>query len=84
MGEPVVHFEIGCRDIAKTADLFNRFLGWYTQPMGPAAMIETGSDNGIQGHISCLGHEPYHYATFYVQVDDVQACLDKAAGLIRR
>ena len=28
-----------------------------------------------------LGHEPHHYTIFYVQVDDVQACLDKAAAL---
>ena len=81
MGQPVVHFEIGCRDITKTADFFSRLFGWHTQNVGPAAMIHTGSDGGIQGHISSLGHEPHNYTTFYVQVDDVQAYLDKAAGL---
>ena len=82
MGQPVVHFEIGCRDIAKTAEFFSRLFGWSAQEMGPAAaMINTGSERGIQGHISSLGHEPYNYTTFYVQVGDVQAYLDKAAGL---
>ena len=81
MGQPVVHFEIGCRDIRKTADFFSRLFGWHAQDMGPAAMIHTGSDSGIQGHISSLGHEPHNYTTFYVQVDDVQEFLDKAAGL---
>ena len=81
MGQPVVHFEIGCRDIAKTAIFSIALFGWHTQPMGPAAMIETGSDKGIQGHITSLGHEPHNYTTFYVQVDDVQGYLDKAAGL---
>jgi uncharacterized protein len=78
MGQPVVHFEIGCRDIGKTANFFG---SWQTQAMGPAAMISTGANSGIQGHITALGHEPHNYTTFYVQVDDVQAYLDKAAAL---
>jgi len=81
MGQPVVHFEIGCRDIAKAADFFSRLFGWQTENMGPAAMINTGAVSGIQGHISSLGNEPYNHTTFYVQVDDVQGYLDKAAAL---
>jgi predicted enzyme related to lactoylglutathione lyase len=42
-------------------------------------MISTGS--GIGGHITALGHEPSHYTIFYVEVDDVQAYLDKAERL---
>ena len=30
---------------------------------------------------TALGHEPFHYTIFYVQVDDVQAYLDKAGTL---
>ena len=41
----------------------------------------TGSETGIQGHISALGHEPHHYTTFYVQVDDIPAALAKAESL---
>lgn len=48
---------------------------------GPATMISTASGEGIQGHISALGHEPHNYVTVYVQVDDVQAYLDKAQKL---
>lgn len=81
MGHPVVHFEIGCRDSAKTADFFNRMFGWHTQAMGPATMIDTGAGSGILGHISSLGHEPHNYTIFYVEVDDVQGYLDKAASL---
>lgn len=51
------------------------------QAMGPDTMIDTGSQTGIQGHISSLGHEPHNYTTFYVQVDDVQGYLDKVASL---
>jgi uncharacterized protein len=81
MGQPVVHFEIGCRDSSKTSAFFSRMFGWDMQPAGPATMIQTGAENGIQGHITALGHEPHHYTIFYVQVDNVQAYLDKAGSL---
>lgn len=81
MGQPVIHFEIGCQDSGKTSEFFSNLFGWNMQPMGPATMINTGSTNGIQGHISALGHEPHHYTIFYVQVDDVQAYLNKAGAL---
>jgi uncharacterized protein len=81
MGQPVVHFEIGCRDSKKTSDFFSKLFGWEMQVAGPATMINTGAGSGIQGHITALGHEPDHYTTFYVQVDDVQSYLDKATTL---
>jgi uncharacterized protein len=81
MGQPVVHFEIGCRDSAKTSAFFSKLFAWDMQPMGPATMINTGAESGIHGHISALGHEPQHYTIFYVQVDDVQGYLDKAGAL---
>ena len=81
MGQPVVHFEIGCRDIEKTADFFAHLFGWQMQAMGPATMVDTQAGSGIQGHISALGHEPHNYTAFYVQVDDVKAYLDKVASL---
>ena len=61
MGQPVVHFEIGCRDLAKTSDFFSRLFDWQMQTMGPAAMVNTGGAGGIQGHMTVLGHEPHHY-----------------------
>jgi len=81
MGQPVVHFEIGCRDSANTSTFFSDLFGWNMQAAGPATMIDTGAGSGIQGHITTLGHEPDHYTIFYVQVDDVQAYLDKVGAL---
>ena len=81
MGRPVVHFEIGCRDKAKTAEFCGALFDWKMQEMGPAAMIATGADTGIQGHITSLGHEPHNYTIFYVQVDDAEAYLKKAESL---
>jgi predicted enzyme related to lactoylglutathione lyase len=82
VGQPVVHFEIGCRDKAKTVAFFADLFGWSIQDMGPAAMIDTKSSGpGIGGHVTALGHEPYHYTIFYVQVDDVASYLAKATSL---
>ena len=80
MGQPVVHFEIGCRDREKTGQFFGELFGWNIDDRGPASMI-AANEGGITGHISALGHEPFHYTIFYVQVDDVQAYLDKATAL---
>ena len=81
-GRPVVHFEIGCRDRAKTSDFYSKLFGWQVTNNGPlAADIQTLSSQGIQGHITALGHEPEHYVTFYVGVDDVQAALAQAIAL---
>jgi len=81
MGQPVVHFEIGCRDSAKAQAFYTSLFGWKTEPYGAAAMISTGSEQGIGGHINSLGHEPHNYVTVYVQVDDLRAYLDQAAKL---
>ena len=80
MAQPVVHFEIGCKDRDKTERFFGELFGWHIEKNGPASTIEA-SQQGISGHITSLGHEPEHYTMFYVEVDDVQAYLDKAAAL---
>jgi uncharacterized protein len=81
MGQPVVHFEIGCRDKEKTEEFFSKLFDWKIERMGPGCMISTGSEAGINGHITSLGHEPHNYVTVYVQVDDLQTYLDKAGTL---
>lgn len=81
MGRPVVHFEIGCRDRARTGDFYSKLFGWQITAAGPASNIQTGSPQGIPGHITSLGHEPEHYTMFYVDVEDVQAALHKAVEL---
>jgi predicted enzyme related to lactoylglutathione lyase len=81
MGQPVIHFEIGCRDSAKTQQFYAKMFDWKIEPYGPAGMISTGATAGIQGHINTLGHEPHNYCLVYVQVDDLQKYLDKAKQL---
>ena len=81
MGNPVVRFEIGCRDTGVAGQFYSSLFGWSTQQVGPALMADTGSKEGIAGHFTALGHEPHHYTIFYVQVDDVVASLTKAVSL---
>lgn len=81
MGSPVVHFEIGCQDVAKVAPFYAKLLGWELTAYGPAQMVNTGSEMGIQGHINSLGHPPHNYITIYAQVDDLAAYLKKAESL---
>jgi uncharacterized protein len=81
MGQPVVHFEIGCRDSAATQHFYSQLFNWQIMQVGPAVTIQTGGTGGIQGHITSLGHEPQNYVTFYVEVDDIPAYLAKVQVL---
>jgi len=49
----ICHFEIGCRDEAKTKEFFSQLFDWKMEQVGPATMIRTGGDVG--GHITGLG-----------------------------
>jgi predicted enzyme related to lactoylglutathione lyase len=77
----VVWFEIGCRDLTRTAEFYSALLGWQIAPEGHAGMANTNSTQGIGGHISRLGHEPHHYITIYAQVDDLAAYVQRAIDL---
>ena len=52
MGHPVVHFEIGCKDRAKTEQFFGELFGWKIQNNGAASDIDTASQQRIAGHIT--------------------------------
>jgi predicted enzyme related to lactoylglutathione lyase len=81
MGNPVVYFEIGCRDLAATGNFYAELFGWSISPAGPASVVSTASEKGIAGHITSLGHEPHQYTIFYVEVEDIAAALAKAESL---
>jgi predicted enzyme related to lactoylglutathione lyase len=80
MPHPVVHFEIGCKDLEKTKAFYAKLFDWNITQQGPAAMI-AAEQSGITGHITALGHEPHQFTHFYVLVDDVAAHLKKAESL---
>jgi predicted enzyme related to lactoylglutathione lyase len=76
MPNPIIHFEIGCRDEAATATFYGAVFDWKLDPAPTATTINTGSEPG--GHIDSLGHEPHTYTIFYVGVDDITATLNAA------
>src|SRR5215467_7282620 len=57
---PVVHFEIGCRDLATTKTFYQKMFDWSIDEQNQIG------DAGISGHLTALGHEPYNYTIFYV------------------
>jgi len=79
MPNPICHFEIGCRDRAKTSEFYSQMFDWTIREDPHGTVIKTGGDVG--GHINSLGHEPHNYTLFYVMVDDVAAALQKAESL---
>ena len=82
MGNPVIHFDIGCKDRDRSDDFYTQLFGWETTDYGPLSRkINTGSEEGIQGHLTALGHEPHQYVMVYVQVDDIGKTLEKVLEL---
>lgn len=83
MGQPVVHWEIGARDGAKLQEFYRALFDWKIQvdPNLNYGVVDTGGQGGINGGISTLPAEAPPYVTFYVQVDDLDACLSRAESL---
>jgi predicted enzyme related to lactoylglutathione lyase len=82
MANPVVHWEIGARDGAKQQAFYAELFGWKINTNNPMnyGLVDTGGTGGINGGI----FEPPQkmpFLTIYVQVDDLQAYLDKAVRL---
>jgi uncharacterized protein len=74
---PVIHFEIGGRDVARSAKFFEDLFGWQSR----GGTLDTGTTEGIRGHLTALGHEPHNYVTVYVEVEDVNVALARAEEL---
>lgn len=81
MGYPVVHFEIHAKDDGATQQFYADLFGWKVDnnnPMG-YGMIDTQADGqGIAGGV--MSKSNASMLTFYVQVPDPQACLDRAVA----
>ena len=81
MANPVVHFEIGAADHQSLGKFYGELFGWGLRAVSEGyTLIDTRGGGGVNGGIgrSDTG-EPW--ATFYVEVDDLQASLDRAGAL---
>ncbi len=93
MAQPVVHFEIIGRDPGRLRQYFGELFGWEfdtTSPVAPEVseagnygfieLMTTDDGSGIRGGVGGGAGFSGH-ATFYVQVPDVEAALEKAERL---
>jgi len=85
MGAPVMWFEVIGQDRERLQDFYSELFGWKLNVMEEMnyAMVDNGGQ-GIDGGIGAPppgGQIEAHGTTWYVQVDDLQAALDKAEEL---
>ena len=73
MKRAVVHFEIGCSDIEKTSEFYRNVFGWHVKHVGNSAIIDTGREDTIPGHINKLGpDEPQQYILVYIETNSLE------------
>jgi predicted enzyme related to lactoylglutathione lyase len=83
MTNPVIHFEIGGRDLGRMAAFYGELFDWRLQPAGPEySLVPAGGDGvGIGGGLMQTRDRMPSYVTVYVAVDDLRATLDRAREL---
>ena len=83
MGAKVVHFEVIGKDGEGLKKFFGELFDWEIDSNNPLNYgIIKAEEGGIGGGIGSVMQEgSAGYATFYVEVENVQVSLDKAAQL---
>jgi predicted enzyme related to lactoylglutathione lyase len=83
MPNPVVHFEVMGKDVARLHQFYGDLFGWSIRSSADFdnyGMVEDQEGAGLSGGIGKAPQGDGH-VTFYVGVDDPQAYLDKAVSL---
>jgi predicted enzyme related to lactoylglutathione lyase len=82
MPNPVVHFEVIGKDGPALQRFYGDLFGWSIDADNPMnyGMVDNGGE-GINGGIGPAPEGGSGHVTFYVQVDDIKASLDKAKEL---
>ena len=84
MGNPVVHFEIGGKDVEKLIEFYGAVFAWNIIPLSDQLyIVDPASDKGIEGHLFQATEETdaTNNVIIYIQVDDIQECLLKVESL---
>jgi uncharacterized protein len=89
MGQPVVHFEVIGKDGEKLRNYYSQLFGWdFGDPVGPTNYAVVPPDDnknadglGIGGGVGTAPEGYDGHVTFYVEVPDVGAALEKAQSL---
>ena len=80
MRNPVVHWEIAVKDLAKATKFYTQLFDWQVDSNNPLnyGLTKTG---GLDGGLFPLPEGVPHYVTIYVQVEDIDASLGQAVEL---
>jgi len=83
MAQPVVHWEVSVNDYAKGIEFYSKLFSWDFQKFEGAdySVVAAAGEKSIGGGIGPAQKGQKPTVTFYVQVDDLQAYLDKAESL---
>ncbi len=82
MAAPVTHFEVMAKDGARAQEFYGNLFGWnFKEVEGGYRLVDTGVKMGINGGVGQVPENTPAQTMFYVQVEDVQAYLDKAVSL---
>jgi hypothetical protein len=81
MGKPVVHFEVVGKDGKKLQQFYRDLFDWKMNTDNPVnyGMVDSGG-NGINGGVG-ESEDGHGHVTWYVQVEDVDECLQKVESL---
>lgn len=80
MANPVTIFEIAGKKETSLCDFYNSLFDWdVNQDDDCGNYVNTGSDQGINGHIvqTTDGMPITNHVTIYIQVDDINAYAEK-------
>lgn len=82
MPNPVVHWEIPAREPKKLQDFYAHLFDWHIDAGNPMSygFVDTHAERGINGGIPAA-EEGGSSVSIVVEVEDLQAYLDKAQAL---
>ena len=82
MGNPVVRFEVGAAEHGPLVEFYGKLFGWGMETIADGyTLIDTRGGGGLIGGVG-RSNTGDPWATFYVEVDDLQATLERAEALI--
>lgn len=83
MGAAVVHWEVRARDADRLKRFYGDLFSWKVDSGNPMnyGMVDTGLKMGINGGIGGGDSNLAAGVTFYVQVEDLEECLNRAEGM---
>ena len=81
MANPVVRFEVGAAEHGPLVEFYGELFGWGMETISEGyTVVDTQGGQGLTGGVG-RSNTGDPWATFYVEVDDLQATLERAEAL---